>query len=254
MADIITTPVELGFTEFVSKLISDTFEAIITSSARQEEDWMQLYDMLNLGLAEYAKKVITNDVLLEEVKRLFPDDHDGTTIHSGNDYSRGDPSKGKPETPPVFAITGYQPTGAVLQKTEVEGIFEAVRQILAARQYEVLKSLFARGTTKVVVDSGKINAKLTFNITQVDEADASPQGAHYSKGGTSAKSSFPEAPVNVKQIILKKGPASFLGITRPTELQNVHFFVKPPSDKDPQTSKVSANVYSEVEIQFKTIT
>ena len=42
MADPISSPVELGFSDFVSKLISDTFEAVITSTMKQEEDWQQL--------------------------------------------------------------------------------------------------------------------------------------------------------------------------------------------------------------------
>jgi hypothetical protein len=243
MPDIITTPVELGFSEFVAKLISDTFEAIITSSAKQEEDWMQLNDLLQLGEEEFAKRVIDDDNLLQEVIRLFPDDKGGTVIVVHAKYQKANPDKGIPESPPIASITGFQPEGKVLLQPEVNKIFEAVRVLLASRQYEILRRMFARGTTKVIVDAGKINAKLTFEITQVEDESA-PGGG--SGGGIS--------PVGGNKIFVKRRSPAFRGITKPIEMERVHFFVKPPSDKDPQTSTVKANIYSEVEIQFKTIT
>jgi len=59
--------------------------------------------------------------------------------------------------------------------------------------------------------------------------------------------------LNMSRIFVKRKFPGFVGLARPTEMRNVHFFVKPPTDKDPQTSQVKANVYGEVEINFKTI-
>lgn len=240
MAGIITTPVELGFSEFVSKLIADTFEAIITSSVQQEEDWMQMNELLGLGGEAFARKVIGEEALEQEVALLFPSEEGGTVIRVKTEYQKGNPKKGIPEVPPVYEHTGYQPTGRALTETDVAGIYEAVRQMMALKQYELLKRLLSRGATKVIVDAGRINAKLTFEINQVEEE---PQG-----GGGGAPST------TLSKIFVKNRAPVFKGIARPIELEKVHFFVKPPSDKDPQTHQVKANVYSEVEIQFKTIT
>ncbi len=240
MSGIITTPVELGFSEFVSKLIADTFEAIIASSVQQEEDWMQMHELLGQGGEAFARKVISDEALNAEIVRLFPSEEGGTLIHPKADYLRGNPKKGVQETPPIFELTGYQPAKAVLTEADVQAIKDAVRGIMASRQYELLKRLLARGATQVIVDAGRINAKLTFEINQVDDE---PQS-----GGR------PIPPSEISKIFVKNRAPVFKGIARPTELQKVHFFVKPPSDKDPQTHQVKANVYSEVEIQFKTIT
>lgn len=239
---MITTPVELGFTEFVSKLIADTFEAIITSSVQQEEDWMQMNELLGLGQEAFAKKVIDDESLAQEIVRLFPADEGGTLIREKAEYQKGNPKKGIPEIPPIAEITGYQPPGRTLNEADVRNIYETVRQIMAIRQYEVLRRLLARGSTRVIVDAGKINAKLTFEINQVEEEPGSGGG-----GGSAP-------PTGISKIIVPRKTSIFSGIARPTELEKVRFFVRPPSDKDPQTHQVKANVYSEVEIQFKTIT
>jgi hypothetical protein len=139
-------------------------------------------------------------------------------------------------------ITGYQPPGKTLSDSDVRKIYEVVRQMMALRQYELLKRLLARGSTRVIVDAGKINAKLSFEINQVEEEPASGGG-----GGSPPLS-------GISKIIVPRKTSVFSGIARPTELEKVRFFVRPPSDKDPQTHQVKANVYSEVEIQFKTIT
>jgi len=119
-----------------------------------------------------------------------------------------------------------------------------VRQQMAERQRAVLARLVKQGSTKVVVDGGKINAKLTFNINQIDQSGE--QQDEPNDGNDS-----PTIPT-VNHVFVPN--RTFL-INRsiPKPLQNVRFFVKPTSDKDPQTTQMKANVYSEVEIQFKTI-
>ena len=72
MADSISSPVELGFSDFVSKLISDTFEAVITTTMRQEEDWQQLNELLSQEMKVFTDMVIDDDMLKTEMIRLFP--------------------------------------------------------------------------------------------------------------------------------------------------------------------------------------
>ena len=95
-----------------------------------------------------------------------------------------------------------------------------------------------------MVDAGKINAKLNFEILQVE--DDEEETSDDPRGG--------DTNLNISIIFVKRKFPGFVGLSRPTELRNVNFFVKPPTDKDPQTSQVKANVYGELEINFKTIT
>ncbi len=243
MADTISSPVELGFSDFVSKLISDTFEAVITTTMRQEEDWQQLNELLSQELEVFTDMVIDDDTLSSEMIKLFPDKEGDTLIKKGASYTKAKPKDGVAENPPIEALTGYKPKGKELSEEDVIAIYTALKNILGAKQYELLSKVFSRGATKVVVDAGKINAKLNFQILQVeDDEEETPDDT----GGG-------ETNLNIPRIFVKRKFPGFVGLSRPTELRNVHFFVKPPTDKDPQTSQVKANVYGEVEINFKTI-
>lgn len=241
MAKVITSPVELGFSEFVSKLIADTFDAVITSTITQEENWSQLNDLLSLDLSEFSSKVIDGEQVQEELVNLFPDGSGGTLIVADAPYVRAGTRSGIQESPPVNALLGYQPKSNRLTEKDVAEIHILVRNKLAIRHFEVLSRVFSKGSTRIVVDAGKINAKLNFEILQVEE-----NGSNNS--GTAA-----EAPT-ISRIYLKQKYPGFNTLGRPLELRNVHLFVKPPADKDPQTHQLKANVYGEVELQFKTVT
>lgn len=240
MADTITSPVELGFSEFVSKLISDTFEAVITTSISQEEDWTQLNDLLSQKLDVFTALVVDGEMLENEMARLFPDEAGGTLIVENTKYQKADEEKEVIEDPPIEAFTGYIPKGDKLDNDDVKAIFEIVKGQLGSKQYEVLSKVFSRGATKVIVDAGKINAKLNFEILQVEGPEEPDDGDDLT-------------PIVNKRIFVKRKFPGFSGLARPIEMKNVHFFVKPPTDRDPQTHQVKANVYGEVEIQFKTI-
>lgn len=241
MAKLITSPVELGFSEFVSKLIADTFDAVITSTITQEENWAQLNDLLSLDLSEFSSKVIDEEQVQEELTNLFPDGSGGTMIVVDGPYVRANPKNGTQESPPVNALLGYQPRGSKLSEKDVAEIRILVRNKLAVRHFEVLSRVFSKGSTRIVVDAGKINAKLNFEILQVEE-----NGNNNSGTGTE--------PSSISRIYLKRKYPGFNTLGRPLELRNVHLFVKPPADKDPQSHQIKANVYGEVELQFKTVT
>ncbi len=242
MAELMSNPVELGFSDFVSKLISDTFEAIITTSVNQEEDWQQLGELLSQQIDVFTNLVIDNQSVENEIKRLFPDGEGGTLINKGLGYKKANPEKNIDEHPSINFYTGYQPKGSSLTEEDVLEIYRSVKNILGKKQYDVLSNVFSKGATRVIVDAGKINAKLNFEILQVEEEEEDP-------GDPVVGNPRP----NLSRIFVKRKFPGFIGLARPTEMRNVHFFVKPPTDKDPQTSQVKANVYGEVEINFKTV-
>ncbi len=241
MANIITKPVELGFSEFVSKLISDTFEAVIATSISQEEDWSQLDELLAQDIDTFTSLVVDGVMIENELMRLFPDEEGGTAIVKDAKYTKANQEKQITESPPIETLTGHKPTGNKLTENDVLQIKLSLKKQLGEKQYEVLSKVFSKGATKVIVDAGKINAKLNFSILQESETEEAEDN-----GGD------PLPDIN-KRIFVKRGIGRFGGLSRPIEMKGVHFFVKPPSDGDPQTHNVKANIYGEVEIQFKTI-
>lgn len=245
MSKLIASPVELGFSEFVSKLISDTFDAVIVSSINQEENWSNLNKLLSLELSEFADQVISDDEVLQELTGLFPDGEGGTQIVPGTLYKRESSRAGNREKPSINTLLGYQPKGRTLSEVDVDYIKQIVKKRLAETHYELLSKMASKGQTKVIVDAGKINAKLNFQVLQVEETNEE-------NNATEENNLISKATLN-KSLFLSKSFPMYSNIKRPLSLNKIHFFVKPPTDSDPQSHQVKANVYGEVEIQFKTI-
>lgn len=243
MANLITTPVELGFTDFVGKLISDTFDAILTSQASQEERWIELRELLGKSTEDFANEIVSDDAVTAFMIELFPNGDGGHVIEAGLPYQAENLRKGLVESPPVFLTFGYKPSGKKLTNGDVLAIRQLAKNEISQKQFEVLSALLNKGNTRVIVDGGKINAKMTFNILQVEDEEESSSSTTASTVANSVRSNF----------VLSKSVLSYASLAKPLALKNIHFFVKPTSDKDPQSSTVKANIYSEVEIQFKTI-
>lgn len=244
MPDQISSPVELGFSEFVAKLISDTFEAVVASGISQEKGWAQLEEILTLDMPDFIEAIVDEGMVEDEMARLFPDGKGGTVVARDLSYKKGDPDKGIREEPPIKALTGYQPRTRKLTASDVNAIRQAVKQSLGRQQFDVLNKIHSRGNTRVIVDAGKVNAKLNFEIQQVEE-----EGEERSRAGRPSATG-----TEARRIFAKHNFPGLGELARPVELRNIKFFVKPPTDKDPQTHQVKANVYGEVEIQFKTVT
>jgi hypothetical protein len=240
MAEPIMSPVELGFSEFVSKLIADTFEAILSSTYSQEENWDKIRELLSHDLETFTDLTIDDETLYAEIVRLFPGEEEGTSIVKDEQYRTADPARNITEKPPIEYYTGFQPKRNKLSEKDVNEIYRIVRNQLGQKHYEILSTVLSKGTTKVIVDAGKISAKLNFEIYQTAETD----------NNSSAVSA---AEIPREKIIIKQKLPIFGGLSKPVELRNVHFLVKPPNDSTPQSSQIKANVYSEVEIQFKTV-
>jgi hypothetical protein len=234
MPEDISTPVELGFTEFVGKLITDTFEAVIGAQATQEEQWIQLQETLQLDLQAFAEQVVDDRALSQRQALLFPDPEEESAIYKGRKYLKGNSSRHQPEDPPVFALTGYRPQGRSLSQEDVSAIEALIRMQMAERQRSILARVVQQGSTKVVVDGGRINAKLTFNIYQIKDADAEDPANSNNDSGGLVNSFARKVFVPNRNFLLNRAI--------PQPLQKVRFFVKPTSDQDPQTAQMKANV------------
>ena len=85
----------------------------------------------------------------------------------------------------------------------------------------------------MIVDSGRINAKLTFQVVLTDGA-GSPQTQERLASPLS-QLSYPLSSINIE------------------DLSKVRLVVRQANERAPQTSNLQAHVFGEVEISFKTI-
>lgn len=295
---------ELGFAEFVAKLISDTFNAILSSQADQKNKINELRALLAMDKEEFIDACMQDEALLDqldtELQFLFTTDNEvGHSVIAGSVYT---PHKGSvAESPAYSAVLGitlidkedfYQkkvqpPKGArqqalpkdaskyYLSDKGVDKIKRAIMARIAHQQRASINSMMADGIPRLVVDSGKINAKLTFATELFDHNDDEEEVEEYKRPtpipppGASQSSASSTGPVrrdaiekNLAARRVRLGAAAqfslntnsrFLGAVDTQRLAYSRLKITPASNKVPQDVSSKTNIYSEVEIHFKTI-
>ncbi len=259
----VETPVEVGFAEFVARLMSEVFDSVITSQVDQEQRYAEMYAAAALSEDEYGRRNITDEDVAAELAGLFPprreDEGRESAVYAGAFYQPAGPDES--ESPPLGAVLGItlnkkdlneEDGRLVLNEAAVDFVVGAVRKLMAARLLGVVKQIMARGLPRVVVDSGRVNGKLTFHLTTGDESQAD---VDTDEPGFAAAAPVADVPRTAMVRPLPFGNIkNVFTIPRARILPNVKVMVKQADDRSPQSSQVKANVYGEVEITFKTIT
>jgi hypothetical protein len=237
------TPIEVGFAEFVAKLVSEVFDAIITSQFDQEKRIAELAAAAGLTPGEFADNFITDEQIAAELQRLFPGDTDKhpTSIYVGAPYR---PRKqGVSELPPIHAILGITlqkgdyrviQKKTVLTGAGVERVISAVRLRLADQHQAAVKEIIRRGLPRVIIDAGRVNAKLTYEVLNIED---------HAEGEKAAKYAAPIKPLG-----------SAILVPESSALSKLRLIVRPADERSPQNQKLKVNVFGEVEVDFKTVT
>jgi hypothetical protein len=258
MPNDIPTPIEMGFAEFTAKLISETFDAIIVSQAAQEEKTEEMLELVNMPLDVFAEHAVTDLEVEEALRRLFPggDEEHAHAVFVGAPYQP--PTEQTSESPPftrfldVTFDEGDLEGGETLTEAGVAKIYAATRQRLAGARYRALQQIVTQGVPRVLVDSGRIRAKLTFQVVQIEEEEEAEEPESEPAGPTAPP--LTALPLSGVQRVVGISPLErFTGLTRPFTAPNIRLSVRQADDKAPQTSQLKADIFSEVEITFKTV-
>ena len=227
---------DLGFDEFVSTLLRGVFEAVITSGLDQEKQIAALAAEASASIDDVAKG-LESAVVEQFLIGAFPSDDPapGHGIVVGASYTPADPG---PEEPPVAAILGlalvagvhYErvATGLALTLAGVEAIEERARLELATRQLAALRASLERGLPRVLVDAGKVSARLELSLVTETRAPLSPA-------------------------FFARRPAGPPAVSRPAPPPEPRLLVRPVSPRAPEVSRASVDVFGEVEVRFKTV-
>lgn len=256
MADV-ETPVQVGFAEFIARLMSEVFDSVITSQVDQEERYAEMLAAASLSEAAYGSQQIGDADVRAEIETLFPpreiDKEQTSAIYARSPYTAA--SKEQPESPALLTTLNIKVTkddvskseaGLLLTQAAVDRVENSVRLRLAARHLAIIRQIVARGLPRVVVDSGRINGKLTFHLSE------STQGQ--TGDGATLTGSTPTADLLTRTTRLTAATKSVFTLPKARILPNVKLMVKQADDQSPQSTQVTANVYGEVEITFKTVT
>lgn len=262
---------ELGFADFVAKLISDTFTAVLTSQSEQRQKLEELTQLANLKPDELITLFSNDSDILQQVEQQlrewFPANNEiGHEVHEGAKYQV--PTVTKPEEPnyserlQLELRKGEDYKAGKLTKVGVQSINRQMLLLLALEQQAAIKGLVAEGIPKLVVDGGKVNAKLTFSSSLIESDESVDE-----EGDANSSAAVPTSATNLEPTEIAGGLQAsnvtssrfaslskrFTGVIDTRKLVKTRLNITPASNKAPQDAQTTANIYSEVEIHFKTI-
>lgn len=157
---------DIQFPEFTAKLLTDTFDAIVSANLRQTESYIELVGAISKTLTDYindTKDDISGAELLEFLAITVPppDSTHLTKVETGLQLtqSEADQLKG------ALTIEGTAPAVPIttLTQTDVDTIKDAVAKRLAANKYTLLKEMVKMGVLRLVVTDGEILTQLIFS-------------------------------------------------------------------------------------------
>jgi len=234
-------PVEVEFSQFTATLIAETLDAIIEAQLGQEEKLRELQEIAGFDVTRYANEVVTGEEVELELARLFPSAEQPCSVMEGAPYTP--PESGREENPPVRQTIDYSmkredwkrsDAGPVFTGVGYRHIMDHIRMNLAALQLANVLQLVRRGIPRVIVDNGRINTKLTFQISQTSRAGPSTGGGVQAMKAAKLRTVTP-----------------LMQQLRPT--LPYRLTVKPADLRRPELLRLSVNLVGEVEITFKTV-
>lgn len=229
-------PEEMGFAEFAARLIEETFAAIVASGLDQQEALDRLAATAALDAAAYARAHLGADEIDAELARLFGDG----AVRDGAAYQPA--SATVAEKPAFAALLGVTleradytagRTETTLKATAVRKLRDAAGARLAETRLAALRGALRLGAPRLVVDAGSIKARLVFRIVRLADADK---------------------PEVKERLAAPLKPLSAIAGIDAGALSALRFTVRQASDRAPQSSQLSADVFGEVELRFKTVT
>ncbi|NVJ60410.1 MAG: hypothetical protein HWE27_08470 [Gammaproteobacteria bacterium] len=296
MTDEVLKPVELGFAEFVAKLIADVFDATIGAQAEQNEKLAELETLLQQSELTFVDSLLAKPDFVKELDKMLADVFPGSgdaihPIYVGADYQPG--AEKQTEQPAIKKYLGYEiQSGDYITRTKklteqgVLNIFRHIAMPVAQKKRAILLRMMENGLPNIVVDKGKINAKLTFNTSLLGSSGADgtessmttssdtsiKDSASFTKKTTlssetnestitrAATTSLTDSIALSDKLSLSDRLISpiqpidrFVGLIKPNIKDQVRLTVKQASNKSPQDTQATTNIFSEVEIHFKTI-
>jgi hypothetical protein len=163
---------EIGFPEFTSKLITDTFNAITTSYIQQMAQYTSLVQAVSQSLQDYINNTV-DDVSADEIGvflvALGGLNDAALNFLLGDSTTAGSLSSTEVATinaavalPPAAGTSSPPATTGTLTSTRSDTIAKAIAKRIAVNKYDLLQTMVRQGVLRLIVDNGTIETRLTF--------------------------------------------------------------------------------------------
>jgi hypothetical protein len=172
---------DLGFAEFTAKLISDVFDAVVSSNIRQQEAYAELLERVSGSIADFEQEAVSDADVDAYLVERFPDSSAPGETLLVDGYAV--PSTESDDTAArIQALLGAAavdlgitlPTaGETLDSDDVANLAAAARRNLATRRLDALRELVETGIIRLVVETGRIETRLDFTTYGADTGRSS---------------------------------------------------------------------------------
>ncbi len=168
---------EIGFPEFTAKLITDTFDALVSANMRQTEAYIELVQSVAGTLEDFINNTsddISGEELLQFLSLVAPNDSDSsdpqTKVRVGQTLS-ADEAGALNDAVALPAEAGGLVSGnanvaddtTAIDETKFKAILDAVARRLSVNRFTLLKEMVKQGILRLVVENGLIETRLTFS-------------------------------------------------------------------------------------------
>jgi hypothetical protein len=167
---------EIKFPEFTTKLVGDTFDALIAADLRQQQAFIELVQAVSRSLKDYINDT-KDDIGPQEIAQLFtaavpligstgPKGEankvfEGATLAAGDVKALNDALAVDPAA--AVADDNKAAKAGALDAAGVAKLLDAAAIRIAANKYTLLKQMVKLGLLRLVVDNGVIETKLNFH-------------------------------------------------------------------------------------------
>lgn len=244
-----STQSHLDLTEFVSKLIHDTFNAITVSSKEQAEAHFELTRMATLDFDAFRDRYITDAAIDDELLRLFPSEDEGHpfAIYEGAPFTAE--LKSAIESLHFHgsikeAIALQQRRKKSLTAESVTLIRKGIQNILGRQHYDSFGEVLKRGIPRVIIDSGRVSAKMAFKTEEIEGSSAT--------GSTALSAIATPNPAVSKMTALSSFDRTLFNKRIQEKISKTRVGIVLP-DPHSSTGKTESTLWGEVEINFKTV-
>lgn len=254
--------VSLGFAEFVSQLLHETFDAVLSAQNYQLEKYLEFEKALSLSSRQFKELYISDDEINEKEIKIF-----GVSIKDKIQITSDLMTSIKELVKDFDVEKGIEKNkltnfgAAILEQKVIE--------LLADEKKEKLRQLINKSEmVRLMVDSGEIRAKLELsNLYRSDTAELPQEGAAKKRTTAPGKTGFGTKQIMQAKEVELKGikiqeildpvskqktliidRASLKGSTDVSALMQKVRIVATPSQ-----STSNSNLFSEVVIKFKTV-
>lgn len=177
---------EIRFPEFTTKLVTDVFDSLVAANLRQVQSYSELLEATAKTLSSYINDTrddIGGDQLMQWLATVAP------ALFGNDSANLGELEGATPDAETVEAVNdalelpdeaGTENPSGLTAGTAIDAdakaaLLDAVASRIAADKYSLLQRMMKMGVLRLVVESGVIETRLTFNTygSSVRESNAS---------------------------------------------------------------------------------